>query len=97
MKRPRWTQCDLDTLRYFFGQEPTDDTADRLDRTVDAVRKKASSLGIRRKRQDWTDRHRALVIRWYGVKTAKQLAAMTGRTPAAVYHLVRRHQMQAHR
>ncbi len=45
-----WTKNDLVALRKLFGNQPTAAVADRLGRPLDATKKKASRLGLRKSR-----------------------------------------------
>ncbi len=46
-----WTKGDLNTLKKFFLSHPTAEVAQRLGRPTEAVKKKASRMGLRKSRQ----------------------------------------------
>lgn len=46
-----WTKSDLVTLKKLFGNHSTADVAERLGRPLDATKKKASRMGLRKTRR----------------------------------------------
>ena len=48
MLRGTWTPDDLRTLKKQFGNHATAEVADDLGRPTDAVKKKASRMGLRK-------------------------------------------------
>jgi len=46
-----WTANDLKTLKSLFGNNSTADVAAKLGRPVDAVKKKASRMGLRKNKK----------------------------------------------
>ena len=46
LKKGVWTKADLAKLKKLFGNSSTADVAKKLGRPLDAVKKKASRLGM---------------------------------------------------
>ncbi len=46
-----WLRNDLDTLRRLFPNNPTAEVAAKLGRPTDAVKKKASRMGLRKSKK----------------------------------------------
>lgn len=51
IRKGTWTQDDLKTLKKEFKNKRTAEIADELNRPVDAVKKKASRMGLRKSRK----------------------------------------------
>lgn len=51
LTRGAWTSKDLSLLKRMFPDHPTAEVATRLGRPRDAVKKKASRLGLRKSRR----------------------------------------------
>jgi len=51
LKRGTWTKEDIKKLRKIFGNNPTVEVAAELGRPVEAVKKFASRLGLRKTRK----------------------------------------------
>lgn len=51
MKKGLWTKADLALLRKLFGNNPTAAIAKKLGRPTDAVKKKASRMGLRKSKK----------------------------------------------
>ncbi len=47
-KRGTWASNDIKILKTLFGDRPTADVAERLGRPTEAVKKKASRMGLRK-------------------------------------------------
>ena len=43
-----WSKSDISTLKKLFGANSTADVAKKLGRPLDAVKKKASRMGLRK-------------------------------------------------
>ncbi|RLI87770.1 MAG: hypothetical protein DRP01_01175 [Archaeoglobales archaeon] len=43
----RWSEREIEVLKEYYGRIPTRDLARILSRTVDAVKQKANTLGLR--------------------------------------------------
>ncbi len=48
LTRGVWTKSDLSTLKKLFPKNPTAEVAAKLGRPTDAVKKKASRMGLRK-------------------------------------------------
>lgn len=46
-----WTKSDISTLKKLFPSNPTAMIADKLGRPTDAVKKKASRMGLRKSKK----------------------------------------------
>jgi len=46
-----WTRSDLTTLKKLFPNNPTAEIAAKLERPTDAVKKKASRMGLRKSKK----------------------------------------------
>jgi hypothetical protein len=51
LKRGVWTKSDLATLKKLFPSNPTAAIAKKLGRPTDAVKKKASRMGLRKSKK----------------------------------------------
>jgi hypothetical protein len=49
--KPTWTRADTDLLKKMFPNNPTAEIAKKLKRGVDAVKKKASRMGLKKSRK----------------------------------------------
>ncbi len=49
--RPTWSQSDVKLLKKLFGNNPTAEIAKQLGRKTDAVKKKASRMGLRKSKR----------------------------------------------
>ena len=50
LKKGVWTSADLKMLKSLFGDNSTADVAKKLGRGLDAVKKKASRMDLRKKK-----------------------------------------------
>ena len=46
-----WSKADISLLKKLFGNNPTADIAKKLRRPTDAVKKKASRMGLRKSKK----------------------------------------------
>jgi DNA-directed RNA polymerase specialized sigma24 family protein len=46
-----WSKADIALLKKMFGNNPTADIAKKLGRPTDAVKKKASRMGLRKSKK----------------------------------------------
>ena len=46
-----WSKADISLLKKLFGNNPTADIAKKLGRPTDAVKKKASRMGLRKSKK----------------------------------------------
>jgi hypothetical protein len=46
-----WTKSDISTLKKLFPNNPTAKIAEKLERPTDAVKKKASRMGLRKSKK----------------------------------------------
>lgn len=51
LKKGIWTKSDISTLKKLFGNNPTAKIAAKLGRPTDAVKKKASRMGLRKSKK----------------------------------------------
>jgi hypothetical protein len=51
MKKGIWTKNDIALLRKMFSSNPTADVAAKLGRPTEAVKKKASRMGLRKSKK----------------------------------------------
>ncbi len=51
LKKGLWTKADLALLKKLFGSNPTAAISAKLGRPNDAVKKKASRMGLRKKQR----------------------------------------------
>lgn len=50
-KKGVWTKADINLLKKLFGNTPTAEIAAKLGRPTDAVKKKASRMGLRKSKK----------------------------------------------
>ncbi|MBN2180606.1 MAG: hypothetical protein JW715_01735 [Sedimentisphaerales bacterium] len=50
-KKGLWTKADIALLKKLFGNNPTAEIAAKLGRPTDAVKKKASRMGLRKSKK----------------------------------------------
>lgn len=79
---PPWPEQDP-YLREHYGELPVKELAGRLGRSVNAVRSRASRLGLI-KHQRWTDEEKEVLRQLYGRIPVEELAKRVGHTVASV-------------
>jgi hypothetical protein len=86
-RRDAWLPDDIATLRAeFHADQDLAVIADRLGRTLAAVRSKIDELGLRRNSQrPWTELEEEYLAQHYGLDPTSTIALATGRSTAAVY------------
>lgn len=82
-----WLPEDLDALRTAFNADhDLQVIADTLGRTLSAVRTKVCDLGLRRNSsRPWPELEDSYLTQHYGVEATSAIAAMLGRSCAALY------------
>ncbi|MBK8097049.1 MAG: hypothetical protein IPK26_08080 [Planctomycetes bacterium] len=84
-RRGNWSVQELTRLRQLLPRRGVDDTASRLRRSPDSVRKKALELlRVPIKKTPWTGDEDRQLRDSFGVVDSRLLAVMLGRTPAEV-------------
>lgn len=86
MSRKRWTEEEEEYLRNNYENKTNKELAEKLNRTVGAVQKRAEKLKIaqKRKKQSWTKGEEEYLIKNYKYKTNKELARELERTATSV-------------
>jgi len=51
VKKDRWTKAEVNLLKKLFPTNPTSKVAKKLGRKTDAVKKKASRMGLRKSKR----------------------------------------------
>lgn len=84
-RRGNWSVQELTRLRQLLPRRGVADTASRLRRSPDSVRRKAlEMLRVPLRRTPWTDAEDLQLRDSFGVVDQRLLAVMLGRTPAEV-------------
>jgi hypothetical protein len=86
-RQDSWLAEDIDALRVgFAADEALQAIADRLNRTLAAVRTKIDDLGLRRNStRPWSEMEDEYLAQHYGREATSAIAATLGRSPAAIY------------
>ena len=92
----RWTDKEIAFMKDYYGVLPAKEIAERLDRSYDAIRNKASELGIT-KDNTWSDKEIALLKALYGRMPASEIAKILDKTEAAIYHKASRLSLKAYK
>lgn len=91
--RPRpnnraWTEAEDDYIRRHYREKTKQEIAQALGRTKPAVATRAEKLGITQEHRQmfrpWTQQEEAKLKRWYGRKSAREIAALLDRTIPSV-------------
>src|SRR5262245_30288423 len=80
----KWTYDDEQLLRKHYAKYGLKYCSRLLGRSTDAIKIRASRLGIEGPQPHWSEKDNAQVRRWFGRKTDKELAKMLGRTAVAI-------------
>lgn len=82
-----WLPNEIAVLRVMFiADETLQEIANRLGRSLSAVRTKVYELGLRRNTsRTWNDLEDEYLVEHYGSVASATIAAMLGRTVAAIY------------
>lgn len=83
-----WSNEDTAFLRENYGILPIDELANRLARSEEAVRWRASDLGLTKKKLNWSKDELILLAENLSSHTYEELAAKLGRTVRSVAHKV---------
>ena len=89
-----WSDDDIELLKKFYAEKPTEELAKQLGRSLPAVRYRAYRLGLKRKIQyegRWTPEDIALLKELYPECPIPEIAKKLGRTVNAVKN--RAHQL----
>ena len=78
-----WSRQEEALLTTLYPDNSIRDIANQLGRTVGAVAKRASKLGLRKKRYIWSKRELNLLRKLYPSRTAQQIADQIGRSVRA--------------
>jgi hypothetical protein len=86
-RKDSWLPDEIDRLRAMFAaDESVDDIAASLDRGLHGVRSKIAELGLRRhSTRPWTEMDDAYLAQAYGQEATSTIAAVQGRSVAAIY------------
>lgn len=84
-KGERWTEKEDALIRKWYTKKPTAWLADKLRRSVPAVRSHAKRLGIKYEtKRRWIAEEDALLKKWYAEKPVDWIADQLGRNVNAV-------------
>jgi hypothetical protein len=84
-KGERWTKNEDALIVRWYGKKPIAWLAQKLRRTVPAVRTHARGLGMKlRKKTLWTPEDDALLQEWYGKKPLEWIMKRLGRTKNSI-------------
>lgn len=85
MNGKRWAGWELEYLRKHWLEIGDYGLAKRLGRSLDSVRTKRYSLGIRINPADWSADEDVYILEHWSDQTEAQIAAELNRTPHAVH------------
>ncbi len=78
-----WSRQEEALLRKMYPDNSVRDIANKLGRTVQAVARRASKLGLRKSNAVWSKRELNLLRKLYPSRTAQQIADQIGRSVRA--------------
>lgn len=98
-RKPKWTEEEVQFVKHHYPLLPASALAEKLNRSEESIRQKGRTLGIRKKRliypqKHWTDEEKQLLSKLYPITPAKDLVSIFHRTKNAIRKVAREYNIE---